>query len=113
RTSRGSTVPNFAKTYWTKPLQSKPEGSLPPFRYGTPRNSRAVFTTAGTRAGTRAGTAPGGPGAVSPAPGGSAAPGNGRGTGGPALRAAQAPVNTASTTTARGRSLRITTVISV
>ena len=29
--------PYCAKMYCTKPLQSKPEGLLPPFRYGTPR----------------------------------------------------------------------------
>jgi hypothetical protein len=37
--------PYRAKTYWVKPLQSKPRGSPPPFRYGAPRNESAVLAS--------------------------------------------------------------------
>ena len=42
----GTNCPCCAKTYSTKPLQSNPDGSLPPSRYGAPRSDRAVPTNA-------------------------------------------------------------------
>jgi hypothetical protein len=42
----GTVIPCWAKTYQTNPLQSKPEGSLPPFRYGVPRRLKAVLVMA-------------------------------------------------------------------
>src|SRR4249919_3753424 len=37
--------PCRAKTYQTNPLQSNPDGSAPPFLYGTPRSPSAVAIT--------------------------------------------------------------------
>src|SRR5689334_1356041 len=46
RDVRGNRVPCFAKTYCTKPEQSKPVlGEVPPHRYGTPRYRSAVGST--------------------------------------------------------------------
>src|SRR5688572_15388538 len=88
RTSRGRRVPCCANTHWTNPLQSNPDGSEPPFRYGVPRNVSAIATSAGNGArgpgatsGGAAAVSGGVGGTGSPAPGGSAAPGNGRGVG--------------------------------
>jgi hypothetical protein len=44
--SRGTFIPWTLKTYWTKPLQSKPSGVDPPLRYGAPWNDRAVLLNA-------------------------------------------------------------------
>ena len=41
RVSRGRRRPTRANTHCVKPLQSKPLGSEPPFRYGVPRSSNA------------------------------------------------------------------------
>jgi hypothetical protein len=35
-------TPCWLNTYLTKPLQSNPDGSLPPFLYGAPRSDSAV-----------------------------------------------------------------------
>jgi hypothetical protein len=42
RASRGIATPCCSNTYFTRPLQSKPAGSTPPFRYGAPRSDSAV-----------------------------------------------------------------------
>src|SRR5690242_6876760 len=41
----GSETPIFAKTYMTKPEQSKPRGDAPAHTYGTPRYCIAIPTT--------------------------------------------------------------------
>src|SRR6476646_453590 len=41
----GSELPICEKAYMTRPEQSKPDGSAPPQRYGTPRYCSAIPTT--------------------------------------------------------------------
>src|SRR5258706_11784271 len=83
RTSRGRRTPFCANTHWTNPLQSNPDGSLPPFRYGIPLSVIAVETISVGAAGD-GGTTTGGPtGAGGAADGGGGAPGRGGGRGGP------------------------------
>src|SRR5581483_6811398 len=41
----GSEMPTWAKTYMTRPEQSKPEGEAPPQTYGVPRYRIAIPTT--------------------------------------------------------------------
>ena len=43
----GSASPCCANTHCTKPLQSNPDGSLPPLTYGVPRRESAREITAG------------------------------------------------------------------
>src|SRR6185295_8604447 len=100
RTSRGRRMPFCANTHCTNPLQSNPDGSLPPLRYGIPLSIIAVETMAVGATGD-AGTTTGGPtGAGGRAEGGSGAPGNGRGRGVPpvvAQAAAQRAIRTTTT----------------
>ena len=42
--TRLTLIPFFEHTYCTRPLQSKPDGEVPPQTYGTPRYCIAVFT---------------------------------------------------------------------
>src|SRR6266850_1512571 len=104
RTSRGRRTPFCANTHWTNPLQSKPDGSLPPFRYGIPLSVIAVETIAVGSAGD-GGTTTGGPtGAEGAADGGGGAPGKGCGRGGPPVVAQAAAERAISTRTpARSR----------
>ena len=51
-------MPCRANTYCTSPLQSNPEGSLPPLLYRTPRKSSAVASASDP--GVSKGGAPGG-----------------------------------------------------
>src|SRR5204863_10095953 len=83
-TSRGSSKPCCANTHCTKPLQSKPDGSLPPLRYGTPRSIIAVSTTregVDGANGTPSGGGGAGDGTAGVDAGGAGAPGKGRGRG--------------------------------
>src|SRR5262245_17608080 len=88
RTSRGTDTPCCAKTYCTKPLQSKPVGVSPPSRYGAPLSASAVdeieypsVLPGGKEAEFDDGGALGAAGSVPPPPvGAPPGTGNGRGT---------------------------------
>jgi hypothetical protein len=100
-TVRGTGMPCCPKTYQTKPLQSKPLVSTPPFRYGTPRSESAVPLISYPPVRTRGVAVGVVPAFGNEAVGGSAVPGMGKGRG--VAPVVAHPAESAATTISRPR----------